>query len=73
MAKQCVREISSVSPLDPAIATSASTPTRTLYDIRRIVTAEHLGFGGDAHACLGSMVARMAVQIIFRGIPASNP
>jgi len=35
-----------------------------IYDIRRKPRG-HLGFGGGVHACLGSMVARMAVRILF--------
>ena len=39
-------------------------PDPDRYDIRRKPRG-HLGFGGGVHACLGSMVARMAVRIIF--------
>ncbi len=39
-------------------------PDADVYDIRRKQRG-HLGFGGGVHACLGSMVARMAVRIIF--------
>jgi cytochrome P450 len=39
-------------------------PHADVYDIRRKPRG-HLGFGGGVHACLGSMVARMAVRIIF--------
>jgi len=39
-------------------------PDADTYDIRRRPRG-HLGFGGGVHACLGSMVARMAVRIIF--------
>jgi cytochrome P450 len=39
-------------------------PDADVYDIRRKPRG-HLGFGGGVHACLGSMVARMAVRIIF--------
>jgi cytochrome P450 len=35
-----------------------------VYDIQRKPRG-HLGFGGGVHACLGAMVARMAVKIIF--------
>jgi len=38
-------------------------PQADSYDIRRKPRG-HLGFGGGVHACLGSMVARMAVRII---------
>ena len=34
------------------------------YDVGRRPRA-HLGFGGGVHACLGAMVARMSVQILF--------
>jgi cytochrome P450 len=39
-------------------------PDPDAYDIRRKPKG-HLGFGGGVHACLGAMVARMAVRIIF--------
>ena len=39
-------------------------PDADVYDIRRKPRG-HLGFGGGVHACLGAMVARMAVRIIF--------
>jgi cytochrome P450 len=39
-------------------------PNPDVYDIRRKPRG-HLGFGGGVHACLGAMVARMAVRIIF--------
>lgn len=39
-------------------------PNADVYDIRRKPRG-HLGFGGGVHACLGAMVARMAVRIIF--------
>jgi cytochrome P450 len=39
-------------------------PNADAYDIRRKQRG-HLGFGGGVHACLGSMVARMAVRIMF--------
>jgi len=39
-------------------------PNPDVYDIRRKPRG-HLGFGGGVHACLASMVARMAVRIIF--------
>jgi cytochrome P450 len=39
-------------------------PDPDSYDIRRR-PREHLGFGGGVHACLGSVVARMAVRILF--------
>jgi cytochrome P450 len=35
-----------------------------VYDITRKPRA-HLGFGGGVHSCLGSMVARVAINIIF--------
>lgn len=35
-----------------------------VYDIDRKPRA-HLGFGGGVHSCLGSMVARMAIKILF--------
>jgi cytochrome P450 len=42
------------------------------YDIRRKPRG-HLGFGGGVHACLGSMVARLAVKIIFEEFLAVFP
>jgi hypothetical protein len=39
-------------------------PNPDVYDITRKPKG-HLGFGGGVHACLGSMVARIAVKIIF--------
>ena len=39
-------------------------PNPDVYDIRRKPKG-HLGLGGGVHACLGAMVARMAVKIIF--------
>jgi cytochrome P450 len=39
-------------------------PNPDVYDIRRKPRG-HLGFGGGVHACLGAMVARMAVKIFF--------
>jgi cytochrome P450 len=39
-------------------------PEPDIYDIRRRPRA-HLGFGGGVHGCLGAMVARMAVRILF--------
>jgi cytochrome P450 len=39
-------------------------PNADVYDIHRKPRG-HLGFGGGVHACLGAMVARMAVRIIF--------
>ena len=35
-----------------------------VYDITR-KPKRHLGFGGGVHACLGSMLARVACQIVF--------
>jgi cytochrome P450 len=42
------------------------------YDIRRKPRG-HLGFGGGVHACLGAMVARMAVRIIFEEFLQAHP
>jgi cytochrome P450 len=39
-------------------------PDPDTYNIRRKPRG-HLGFGGGVHGCLGSMVARQAVRIIF--------
>ena len=39
-------------------------PNPDIYDIHRRPKG-HLGLGGGVHACLGAMVARMAVRIIF--------
>jgi cytochrome P450 len=43
-----------------------------VYDIRRKPRG-HLGFGGGVHACLGAMVARMAVRITFEEFLAAFP
>ncbi len=47
-------------------------PNPDRYDIRRRPRT-HLGFGGGVHACLGSMVARMAVRITFEEFLAAFP
>jgi cytochrome P450 len=47
-------------------------PDPDTYDIARKPKG-HLGFGGGTHACLGSMVARMAVRIIFEEFLARFP
>lgn len=47
-------------------------PDPDRYDIRRKPKG-HLGFGGGVHACLGSIVARMAVRIIFEEFLAAFP
>lgn len=47
-------------------------PDPDRYDIRR-KPRTHLGFGGGVHACLGSMVARMAVRIMFEEFLAAFP
>jgi hypothetical protein len=39
-------------------------PDPDAYDIARRPRG-HLGFGGGVHACLGSMVARTAIRVIF--------
>ncbi len=39
-------------------------PDPDVYDIRRKPRG-HLGFGGGVHACLGTMIARLAAKIIF--------
>ena len=39
-------------------------PNPDVYDIARKPKG-HLGFGGGVHACLGAMVARISVKIIF--------
>jgi cytochrome P450 len=39
-------------------------PNPDVYDIARKPRG-HLGFGGGVHACLGAMVARVSVRIIF--------
>ncbi len=43
-----------------------------VYDIRR-KPRNHLGFGGGVHACLGAMVARMAVRITFEEFLGAFP
>jgi cytochrome P450 len=47
-------------------------PNPERYDIRRKPRG-HLGFGGGVHACLGSMVARLAVRIIFEEFLRAYP
>lgn len=47
-------------------------PDPDRFDIRRRPRT-HLGFGGGVHACLGSMVARMAVRIMFEEFLAAFP
>jgi cytochrome P450 len=47
-------------------------PNPDVYDIHR-KPRTHLGFGGGVHACLGSMVARQAVKIIFEEFLAAYP
>lgn len=47
-------------------------PDPDRYDIRR-KPRTHLGFGGGVHACLGSIVARMAVRIMFEEFLATFP
>ncbi len=39
-------------------------PNPDVYDIDRKPRA-HVGFGGGVHACLGTMVARMAIKVLF--------
>ena len=39
-------------------------PDPDRYDIRRRPRG-HLGFGGGVHSCLGSMIARLAIRIVF--------
>jgi cytochrome P450 len=43
-----------------------------VYDITRKPRA-HLGFGGGVHSCLGSMVARVAINIIFSELLQAFP
>ena len=47
-------------------------PNPERYDIRRKPRG-HLGFGGGVHACLGSMVARLAARIIFEEFQRAYP
>ncbi|MCC6631223.1 MAG: cytochrome P450 [Gammaproteobacteria bacterium] len=47
-------------------------PDPDRYDIRR-KPRTHLGFGGGVHACLGSVVARMAVRITFEEFLSAFP
>jgi cytochrome P450 len=47
-------------------------PNADSYDIRRKPRG-HLGFGGGVHACLGAMVARMAVRITFEEFLGAFP
>ncbi|NBC36052.1 cytochrome P450 [Novosphingobium sp. FSY-8] len=39
-------------------------PNADVYDITRR-PKRHLGFGGGVHSCLGSMLARVACQVVF--------
>ncbi|NLR70272.1 cytochrome P450 [Novosphingobium sp. ERN07] len=43
-----------------------------VYDITR-KAKRHLGFGGGVHACLGSMIGRLATQIAFEELLAAVP
>ncbi len=43
-----------------------------VYDIARKPRG-HLGFGGGVHACLGAMVARLAVKVIFEEFLVAFP
>ena len=43
-----------------------------VYDITR-KPKRHLGFGGGVHSCLGSMLARVACQIVFEEFLAAIP
>jgi cytochrome P450 len=47
-------------------------PNPDVYDIARKPRG-HLGFGGGVHACLGAMVARLAVKVIFEEFLAKFP
>ena len=47
-------------------------PNPDLYDIRRKPKG-HLGFGGGVHSCLGAMIARLAVQVIFEEFLSAVP
>ncbi|KPL66810.1 cytochrome P450 [Erythrobacter sp. SG61-1L] len=47
-------------------------PDPELYDITR-KPKRHLGFGGGVHACLGSMLARVATQTVFEEFLAVMP
>ena len=47
-------------------------PDPDLYDIARR-PKRHLGFGGGVHACLGSMLARVATQTVFEEFLAAVP
>ena len=43
-----------------------------VYDITRR-PKRHLGFGGGVHSCLGSMLARVATQVIFEELLTAYP
>jgi cytochrome P450 len=43
-----------------------------VYDITRRAK-RHLGFGGGVHACLGSMIGRLATQIAYEELLARIP
>ena len=47
-------------------------PNPDTYDIARKPRG-HLGFGGGVHACLGAMVARLAVKVIYEEFLAKFP
>jgi cytochrome P450 len=43
-----------------------------IYDITRR-PKRHLGFGGGVHSCLGSMLARVATQVVFEELLTAVP
>lgn len=47
-------------------------PDADTYDITRN-PKRHLGFGGGVHSCLGAMLARVAVQVIFEEFLTAIP
>jgi hypothetical protein len=47
-------------------------PSPDVFDIRRRPRG-HLGFGGGVHSCLGAMIARLALRIVFEEFLAAFP
>ncbi len=48
-------------------------PTAEEFDVRRVVTTGHLGFGIGQHFCLGAHLARLEIKILFEELLARFP